>query len=325
MVANFIFVTIQQSLANYLGIEMAKLQNSGVFWGLLAVLLWSTVATAFKIALDVMTPLELLTIATTSSALALIAVSVKTKKLSLLITTFRKNTWYFIFIALLNPIAYYLVLFGAYDRLPGSQAQPINYTWAISLTILSVLFLGQRLRKRDITAALLGYFGVFIIATNGNVLSVQFDSAPGVALALLSTFLWATYWIISTKSKADSTVTLTHSFVIASILLWVFAGHLIQFSQFTWPAVGAAMYVGLFEMGITFLCWAKAMKLAKNTSQVANLIFISPFISLVLLHYIRGEEIYLATVFGLITILIALAIQQLPIHKIRMRLTKSKR
>ena len=38
----------------------------------------------------------------------------------------------------LNPFLYYVVLFKAYDLLPAQEAQPLNYTWAITLAILFV-------------------------------------------------------------------------------------------------------------------------------------------------------------------------------------------
>ena len=72
----------------------------------------------------------------------------------------------------------------------------------------------------------------------------------------------------------------------------------------------AASYVGFFEMGITFLFWLKAMQNANSTAKIANLIFISPFISLIFIHFIIGEEIYLSTIFGLSIIIFGLILQQ---------------
>ena len=56
--------------------------------------------------------------------------------------------------------------------------------------------------------------------------------------------------------------------------------------------------------------WLNAIKLSTNASQVANLIFISPFISLFLISFIVGETILLSTFIGLIFIIIGLVIQQ---------------
>jgi drug/metabolite transporter (DMT)-like permease len=73
----------------------------------------------------------------------------------------------------------------------------------------------------------------------------------------------------------------------------------------------AALYVGLFEMGITFVLWLMAMKKAVNTAKVSNLIFISPFISLILINQFLGEEIHSATLIGLLFIVTGLMVQKL--------------
>jgi drug/metabolite transporter (DMT)-like permease len=285
-------------------------------WALLAVLLWSTVATAFKIALDYLSPTELVLYANTVSALALLGTCALQNKLSVCRRELMTRPLFYLVAALLNPIAYYLVLFGAYSLLPGSQAQPINYTWAISLTILSAFFLNRPIRPVDALACVLGYGGVVVIATQGNVTSFHFESGVGVLLALLSTFLWSAYWIINTRSKADPTVSLALTFCIATLLLWLFLGHSVDFTRLSNTSVGAVVYIGLFEMGITFLFWSKAMQLATNTSVIANLIFLSPFISLWLLYFIRDETIYPSTIVGLAIIVCALLFQRFA-HKQR--------
>ncbi len=62
-----------------------------------------------------------------------------------------------------------------------------------------------------------------------------------------------------------------------------------------WQGWAAVSYVGLFEMGITFVLWLNALRLTRNTARISNLIFISPFISLLLLATIIGEEIHSST------------------------------
>ncbi|GAL12795.1 metabolite transporter (DMT) superfamily [Vibrio astriarenae] len=73
-------------------------------------------------------------------------------------------------------------------------------------------------------------------------------------------------------------------------------------------------YVGLFEMGVTFVLWLSALKLTNNTARISNLIFASPFISLMLLSTIIGEDIHPSTLVGLVLIIIGLVIQQLKIR-----------
>ncbi|MEZ8313778.1 DMT family transporter [Vibrio splendidus] len=285
-------------------------------FGLSAVLLWSTVATAFKLTLAEFSPIQMLTIASIVSSMALSAICAFQGKLSQLSTTFLSNPWYYLLLGLVNPLAYYLILFKAYDLLPASQAQAINYSWAITLTLMAAVFLGQKIRKQDWIACTFSYAGVVVIATKGDVLGMQFDSPLGVALALLSTLLWAGYWILNTKNKADPVIGVLLGFLVAlpfAIGLTIYEGE--SFSQITAKGWMAVTYVGLFEMGITFVLWLSALKLTNNTARISNLIFASPFISLMLLSTIIGEEIHPATLFGLVLIIAGLVIQQVKFSK----------
>ena len=73
--------------------------------------------------------------------------------------------------------------------------------------------------------------------------------------------------------------------------------------------------MGLFEMGITFALWLTAMKYAAKpdgggTARIANLIFLSPFLSLILIHFLIGETILPTTFVGLGLIVIGNAVMQ---------------
>ncbi|WP_391088669.1 EamA family transporter [Vibrio sp. NH-UV-68] len=285
-------------------------------FALSAVLLWSTVATAFKLTLAEFSPIQMLTVASIVSSIALLVICAIQGKLKQLPTTFMSNPFYYLLLGLINPLAYYIILFKAYDLLPASQAQAINYSWAITLTLMAAVFLGQKIRKQDWLACTLSYFGVIVIATKGDVLGLNFDSPLGVGLALLSTLLWAGYWILNAKNKADPVVGVLLGFLVAvpcAIGLALYEGN--SFSHISTQGWLAVTYVGLFEMGVTFVLWLSALKLTQNTARISNLIFASPFISLMLLATIIGEHIHPTTLIGLLLIVTGLVIQQIKFKK----------
>lgn len=288
-----------------------KSSSQAYLYAIGAVLLWSTVATAFKLALSHFTPLQLVFIAVSSSIVALTVILLIMGKLHLIQRQWMSRPWFYLQSGLLNPFLYYLVLFKAYDLLPAQQALSLNYTWAILLPLLSVPLLKQKLRKSDLTAALIAYLGVFIIATNGHITDIHFDSAAGVMLALTSTVLWCLYWIINTKDSGDPVVSLLLSFLLG--LPFIVVTLLLTESLPTWNAnaFGAAVYVGLFEMGVTFVLWLVALKKADRTASMSTLVFITPVLSVGFIAWILQETITRSTFIGLGLILSALALQQL--------------
>ena len=272
-----------------------------VLFGLGAVLAWSTVATAFKLALRHVDHIQLLFLANAASLLALGLVLAVQGKFPLLRRVTGAQARYCLGLGLLNPFIYYLVLFKAYELLPAQVAQPINFTWALTLSWLSVPILGQTLRWRDGLAGVICYFGVVVIATRGDLSSMRVDSPLGLGLALGSTVIWALYWLGNRKSPLDPTVGLFLGFAWSLPFVTVTTA---LFSDFRigWQGMLGGLYVGAFEMGFAFVLWLTAMKLVSSTARVANLIFLAPFISLVLIHFVLGEHVAPATFVGLVFI-----------------------
>jgi len=122
-------------------------QKKAYLYAMTAVLLWATVATAFKVSLRYVDPLQLLFLASTVSAAVLLAVLAVRGKLSLLKQYSGKEYLHSAVLGLLNPFLYYVILFRAYELLPAQHAQPVNMTWPIVLVLLSIpigAFLAQK-------------------------------------------------------------------------------------------------------------------------------------------------------------------------------------
>ncbi|MGP9629408.1 DMT family transporter [Halomonas sp. AOP42-C1-46] len=280
--------------------------RQAVLYGLGAVALWSTVATAFKVALAWMSPLELMWLAALVSWALMGALVIKQGNIS---TALRSGWKTAAWAGLMNPVAYYLVLFAAYDRLPGQEAMALNYTWALAMAFLAVPMLGQRLTRMDIVAGLVAYAGVWVIATRGAVFNVAFADPLGVVLALASTLIWALYWLLNARDPRPPLVGQWQNFSVGLPVLTVLLllGPGLQWHG--WPAFGAGVYVGLFEMGIAFILWQLAVHQVSRTAKVSNLIFLSPPVSLLLLFLVVGEPILPSTMIGIMLILLGLGLQ----------------
>lgn len=288
---------------------MLSRQGKSYLFGLATIGLWSTVATACKLSLRYLTPAELVFYSSLTSCIVLAVILAFQGKLTVLKAMGRPQWLLALKLGILNPFLYYLILFKAYDLLPAQQAQPINYTWAITLSLLAVPLLGHRLGMMQLLAICISYFGVLVISTGGHPLSMQFDSPLGVFLAILSTVFWALYWIANTKDTRDPVVGLFMNFLCAvpCIALYLL---LFQPLRLVDPrGLAGAVYLGFFEMGIAFLFWLAAMKLTDNTARIANLIFLSPFLSLVFIYFLVGETIRPSTLWGLVFIIAGLIVQ----------------
>src|SRR5512133_3753917 len=143
---------------------MDRTKQSYIYAGL-AILFWSTVPTAFKISLDELDILTMLTIASVTSALVLLIIVLTGKKFYLIRLTTRKDLLNSAILGFINPFLYYLILLKAYQLLPAQVAQPLNMIWPIILVFLSVPILRQKIVKKSFIALFISFTGVYIISS----------------------------------------------------------------------------------------------------------------------------------------------------------------
>ncbi|WP_298497100.1 DMT family transporter [uncultured Algibacter sp.] len=292
-----------------------KNQKVAYFYAVSAVLIWSTVASAFKISLQYLDFLQLLLISALVSTFVLTILLIIKNKIKELTKYSLKEYLRSALLGFLNPFLYYILLFKAYSILPAQEAQPLNYTWPIMLVLLSIPLLNQKVNLKSIIAIIISFFGVLTISTQGDILGFGFTNLYGAILALSTAIIWALFWIFNKKDKRDEIPKLFLSFAFGFLYIFIAT---ISFSEIKIPKINGllgACYVGFFEMGITFVIWSKALELSITTAKVSNLIYLVPFLSLVIIFFVLGEDILISTIIGLVFIVIGIILEQLKLTK----------
>lgn len=278
--------------------------------GLTTVLFWSTSATAFKLTLHYLDVLQLLFFSIATSVLVLGGYLRINGRLSSALGMPLKAYGFYLALGLLNPFVYYWMAVTAYDLLPAQIAQPINYTWVITLSLLSVPLLKQPFTKLQALATLICYSGVVVLSLKGNS-GTGGINMTGVFLAFSCTIIWALYWIYNIRSTQDPIVAIFLNFLFSLPFSGLACLLFSSFAVSDIRGIYGALWIGCFEFGFAFITWITALRSARQASQVANLIFLTPFISLIFINRLLGEEIRLQTCAGLILIIAGIAIQKL--------------
>ncbi len=273
------------------------------------VLLWSTVATGFKIALRELDHVQVLFIASIVSMLSLLLVLLLQGNINKILTITKPEFKRSALVGFLNPFFYYFILFKAFDLLPAQEAQPLNWTWPITLSLMSALLLKQRITKQTLIAVALCFFGVLVISTHGDFKTFHFTNLFGDILAVGSSLIWALYWILNLKDEREPVVKLFWNFVFGSIYISIAVLFLSEFPTDLNVSFGAAVYTGLFEMGLAFVLWLKALSLSRDNASVAVFAYMTPFLSLIFISLILKEEIMLSSVVGLVFIIGGIVVQ----------------
>ncbi len=283
--------------------------RNAYLFAILAVLFWSTCPTAFKLGLRSINTWQLLTGATLTSTLVLGILTLVQGKLRIALSFTIKDLAFSALMGLLNPVAYYLILFKAYQILPAQVAQPLNMIWPIVLVLLAVPILRQRISWLSLGAMLISFSGVLLVSRMGGTVSEDPQNRLGIILALSTSIVWAFYFLYNSRDRMDPVFRLFLNFAFASLYL-LLAGILME-HPFPDNPDGwiAAIYVGIFEMGVTFVLWVMALRLAPSSDRISNLVYVAPFLNLLFANRILGEKIYITTVVGIILLVAGIVIQ----------------
>ncbi len=284
-------------------------QQKAYLFAITAVLFWSTVPTAFKLGLRYQDNYQMLTGAALVSTLLLGSTMLIQGKAKLFRKISKTDLFRTALLGLLNPVFYYLVLFRAYALLPGQVAQPLNMVWPIVLVLISIPMLHQKIGWLSILSMIISFAGVIVLSLQGGTLFSESSNFKGVLLALSTAVLWSFYWIFNMRSKLDDVVGLFLIFVFSSIYLLL--GGLIREPGLPsgTEAWAAAAYIGIFEMGFSFVLWLKALQLSQTTARISNFVYVAPFLNLIFVNRFLGESIYISTIFGIILVVTGIIIQ----------------
>lgn len=197
---------------------------------------------------------------------------------------------------------------------PKVETNLTNYLWPLIFIVLGYLFLSERfmnsekgkkiLRKINtfigngpmitkperiecdwlrISKLILGFVGVGLLLTNGNIQPADWR---GPVFGFVAGLLWA---IFSVYLRFLDRVSYVTSFVggatILSGIAWAFRGY-----PKIWPTILIAIYLGLFPLGLAMLAWERALKNGR-TQDIGALSFLAPLFSTVFLFLFKIDKI----------------------------------
>ncbi len=281
-------------------------ENKAIIFGLGAVLAWSTVATAFKLALEYANPLNLVFYSALFSTIILFLANFNRIN-SYNISDIKSNLKKSLLPGLINPFIYYIVLFTSYDMLPAAHAQIINYSWGVILAVMSAFVLKKKLSIISLVGILISFIGTGVVIF-GSSSAVGEKNIIGYIFAFASAFIWAIYWIINMKDKRDASEKLFWNFFVSLAFLLTYSIIDADMLVFSSEVILYSAYIGTFEMGLTFILWGKALYYSNDTAKISNLIYLSPFLSLILINAVLNEAIEMSAVMGLLLIVVGLII-----------------
>lgn len=290
-----------------------KDKKSNAYFNLsLCILLWASIPVVTKKILVELDNLQMLFYSTILSTLVLGVLVVFQKKIKDFKKHNKKDYIVMFLLGFLGNYLYYIFLYGALKRTTASEGFILAYTWPILVLILSFLILKEEVNIKKIIGISISFIGIIIITTKGNPADFNLTSLSGDILALGGALVFALFSVIGKKYNFDKTISVFIYFFSALIFLIPTVS---LFSELVLPSVGVLpwiIYNGIFVNGVSYIFWFKALENGE-TYIISNLLYLTPFISLIYISIFLNEKILISSIIGLVFIVFGVLFQYIKI------------
>lgn len=269
-----------------------------------AIILWATTAAVSKLLLGNLSSMQVLAASCGYAFVFLLIICAAQGKLKLLKTYKAKDYLAMSGMGMLGIFFYNLLLFMGIERIFASQAMVINYLWPMMAVLAACVLLKERLTARKCIAVLMSFLGVIIVTTS----SQGTDNALGVLCCVLAAVFYGMFVVLNKRLPYDKFV---------GMMVYHLAGFLVSFAYVMLSGEGLSLnlmqhlgmgWIGIFTYAVAYVAWALAMD-AGDTAKIANLAYITPFLSLVWNFLLLGEPISIRCVIGLVVIVAGIFVQ----------------
>jgi drug/metabolite transporter (DMT)-like permease len=269
---------------------------------LAAVCFWGASFIATKIALSQLNPLNIIFIRLILASALLGTIALYTKrsfKISL------KNHGFIFILAL-------IAVFHLWIQVTGLKYTTASNTgWIIGITPVFMAILGffvfsEKFTLFKITGILIAFFGLLLLISKGDFLSIDFISKKGDFLILASAFTWSVYSMVNKKITITypPLMTILFQFLIMAVVIIPFNVNeptikiILHLSTEIWFAL---LFLGFFCSGIAYVLWAQSLK-EMEAARVGAFLYFEPFVTVIAAWSILKEDITLLTIISGITI-----------------------
>lgn len=182
----------------------------------------------------------------------------------------------------LGSFLYYLLLYFAYAHAKGLEVLALQYTWPIFIVLFSILLLRERLTRNILLATLMGFVGVLIVLTKGNITQVYLGNVTTDLLVLLAAAVFGLFSVLSKKVNFEPYTATTLFFASATVFSFIAMKALSTLVVPTASSMTPLLINGVFINGISYILWLKALSFAK-ASFVAQFVFLTPVLAALLI------------------------------------------
>ncbi len=250
----------------------------GTLLGIVAILLWSTLASLSVLASNI-PPFELTSMA---FFVAFIIGLIIWKKEKNGIWIHFKHPFKIWLLGVSGLFGYHYFYFLAVRNAPAIEANLINYLWPLFIVLFSSFLPKEKLRWFHVIGVILGLSGVVFLVINGGEFEFDIKYTDGYLYAFIAALIWAIYSVLS-RYFADIPTSAVGAYCGVTAVLSLLAHFAFETTVVpTWQETIIIVLIGLGPVGGAFFVWDYGMKKG-DIQLLGSLSYFTPLLSTMIL------------------------------------------
>ena len=274
------------------------------------VFMWSTLAAVVKLLLSDIPNLEALAISSYISSGFLLIVNVFTGKIKIMKSLIFKDIGIISGLGFIGLFVYSALYYYGLSQLTSQEACIVNYLWPIMLVIFSCIILKEKLTVMKAVAMVCSFVGIVVLSM-GSVDSSEGNVTLGIVSCIIAAACYGLFSVLNKKCNYDQSISMMIFWLVAAV-----CSNILGLVTEDWVSLDGRQWLGMLWLGIVvdaiaYLLWAIALNGTGNTAKIANIAYLTPFLSLVVSALLLKEEITLRALIALVFIIGGILLQSL--------------
>ena len=268
-------------------------------YAITTVLIWSTMAAMVKKLLFDIPNLEALSISSIFAFLFLLVVNIKTGVIKIMKNYSINEYGIMSGLGFIGLFLYSALYYYGLSQLSSQEACILNYLWPIMLVIFSCIILKEQITVMKLIAMGCSFIGIIILSM-GNGSSSNGNTYLGIISCIVAAAFYGLFSVLNKKVDLNQNITMMIIWLtvtVCSMVLGILTENWVPIKGVQWLGI---LWLGVVIDAIAYLLWALALKDSDNTAKIANLAYLTPFLSLVVSAIFLKEKIRLQAITALV-------------------------
>lgn len=279
-------------------------------YAIATVLIWSTMASVVKVMLWDIPSLEALSVSSFFAFLFLLIVNTKKGVVKKLRNYSVKDYIIMGGLGFLGLFVYSALYYYGISQLSAQEACILNYLWPIMLVIFSCIILKEKMTIMKGVAMLSSFAGIIILSF-GNGSTSTGNISLGIISCIVAAACYGLFSVLNKKTDYDQSIAMMIMWLVTAVSSMIL-GLLTE----TWVFVRGEQWLGMLWLGavdhaIAYLLWALALNGTKESAKIANLAYLTPFLSMIVSVVFLKEKLQIKALIALLFIIGGILLQSL--------------